>query len=106
MENLVYFMVFIEICILCGFYGKLWLFFLVTAIPFKAGTHVKYFFKDKEIYKQYYGYLIRISAQHVPEFKPVMMTKMVEWLRKNIEDFAHILTEIIHQGEPGTTPVH
>ena len=55
----------------------------MTAIPFNTGTHVKYFSKSNEVYEQYYGYLIRISAQHVPKFKPVMMAKMVEWLRQN-----------------------
>ena len=30
----------------------------------------------------YYGFLIRISAQHV-EFKPIMMRKMVDWLREH-----------------------
>ena len=31
----------------------------------------------------YYGFLIRISAQHVAEFKPIMMRKMVDWLREH-----------------------
>ncbi len=38
---------------------------LVAAIPYNSGTHVKYFARGKEVYDQYYGYLIRISAQHV-----------------------------------------
>jgi hypothetical protein len=32
----------------------------VAAIPYNSGTHVKYFARGKEVYDQYYGYLIRI----------------------------------------------
>ena len=40
-------------------------FLVVAAIPYNSGTQVKYFARGKEVYHQYYGYLIRISAQHV-----------------------------------------
>ncbi len=39
---------------------------------------MKYFAKGKEVYNEYYGNRIRISAQHVPEYKPIMMAK--KWL--------------------------
>ncbi len=54
---------------------------LVPAISYNSGTHLNYFARGKEVYSQYYGYLIRIPAQHVPAFNPVMMAKMVDWLR-------------------------
>jgi hypothetical protein len=54
-----------------------------TAIPFNTGTHIKYFVKGKEVFDEYYCYLIRISAQHVPEYKPIIIAKMVDWLRVN-----------------------
>jgi hypothetical protein len=57
--------------------------FVVAAIPYNSGTHVKYFAGGKEVYDQYYGHLICISAKHVPAFKPVMMAKMLDWLRTN-----------------------
>ena len=51
--------------------------FFIAAIPCDSGTHVKYFAKGKKVYDEYYGLLIRISAQHVGAFKVIMMEKMV-----------------------------
>ncbi len=51
----------------------------MAAIPCNSGTHVK----ARRFTTNIYGYLIRISAQHVCAFKPVMMAKMVDWLRTN-----------------------
>ena len=74
----------------------------MAAIPYNSGTHVKYFARPggKEVYDHYYGYLIRISAQHVPSFKPVIIAKMVDWLRTNDSE------ECALWWEKYWTPVH
>ncbi len=48
-----------------------------------SGTHVKYFARGKEVYDQYYGYLICISTQHVPAFKHASKLIMIEVGRPN-----------------------
>ncbi len=79
-------------------------FLVVAAIPYNSETHVKYFARGKDVYDQYYGYLIRISVQHVPSFKPVMMAKMVNWLRTN--DSEECTVECALWWEKYWTPVH
>ncbi len=35
---------------------------LLAAIPFNPGRHLKYFTKDKEVWEEYHGYMIRSPA--------------------------------------------
>jgi hypothetical protein len=69
--------------------------FFATAIPFN--TCAKYFAKGTEVYDEYKCYLVRISAQHVPEYTPVMMAEMVDWLhglRAGSDGMQHVWPEI------------
>jgi hypothetical protein len=52
-----------------------------TAIPYNTGSHLKYFIKGREVYDEYYGYMLRCSSIWDLRHKPIMWAKMVHFPR-------------------------
>jgi hypothetical protein len=57
-----------------------------AAIPYNEGTHLKYFTKGREVYEEYYDYMLRASAIFDPRHKPIMWDKMDTILRLQDSD--------------------
>jgi hypothetical protein len=54
---------------------------LPAAIPYNTGSHLKYFTKGREVYDEYYGYMLRCSSIWDIRHKEIMWEKMVHFLR-------------------------
>jgi hypothetical protein len=54
---------------------------IAAAIPYNTSFHLRYFTKSREVYEEYYGYMIRCSSIWDTRHKPIMWAKMVDFLR-------------------------